>query len=497
MNLLDLPLEILDEIIGLTLPSGIEGFALCCRAVNARALSQLRRHNTLKRQWKYTSHTSTRRGDTLRMLYEISRHPLAAQYIESLNLWDRRQLTTGDLDDFRANGEVMEGIRKMVQRSECLDNAGVDADDWWGEIMKEDEAGDENALYTAVSLLSQLPNLKTLQLPHVWHDLRPSEDMEDDNKRLVSVLDAIIECSNSGKGREKALEKLETILPFMPEGYEERVGLQCVQSFLQLKSIRKLYAVSCVAVNDDYTGIPFQWRLPLFNSPLRRVELAYCCMDAEGVSALLSRTPYLTVFKYSHQTKWHGCQHDWNPGAFNEAIARHCGRTITDLAITVDELHGDICNGVSSFHSFPNLEILEVDVRIFRGPPVESGQERGMRARVPEGEKPWTEEDIPCLGSMLPDSILEVQVNTDFEQPDEVALNLILKNAREERQTRLKRLDKLVIRQYNGDGARTLVEAAGVTLDVFNLEATRRRSRSMMPVWKRGFEKRVGELEFV
>jgi hypothetical protein len=49
-----------------------------------------------------------------------------------------------------------------------------------------------------------------------------------------------------------------------------------------------------------------------------------------------------------------------------------------------------------------------------------------------------------------------VQVNTDFQQPDEVALNLILKNAREERRTRLKRLDKLVVRQYNSDGARKL-----------------------------------------
>jgi hypothetical protein len=89
-----------------------------------------------------------------------------------------------------------------------------------------------------------------------------------------------------------------------------------------------------------------------------------------------------------------------------------------------------------------------------------------------------------------------VQVNTDFQQPDEVALNLILKNAREERRTRLKRLDKLVVRQYNGDGARTLVERAGVTLDAFNLKGTRTRPRSMMPVWKRGFEKLVGGLEF-
>jgi hypothetical protein len=43
------------------------------------------------------------------------------------------------------------------------------------------------------------------------------------------VLDAIVECSNGGEGHENALEKLEkleTILPFVPEGYEERLGLQ-------------------------------------------------------------------------------------------------------------------------------------------------------------------------------------------------------------------------------------------------------------------------------
>jgi hypothetical protein len=61
----------------------------------------------------------------------------------------------------------MEGIKNTVMGSECLDNASVNADDWREEIMKEDEVGDENALYIAVSLLSQLPNFKTLQLPQV------------------------------------------------------------------------------------------------------------------------------------------------------------------------------------------------------------------------------------------------------------------------------------------------------------------------------------------
>ncbi|KAF2175947.1 hypothetical protein K469DRAFT_701270 [Zopfia rhizophila CBS 207.26] len=509
MVLLHLPPEILDEIISLTLPSGIEAFALCCKAVNARAASQIQRHNTLKRQWKYTAHNSARRGDTLRMLYEISRDSLVALYIESLNLWDRRQLgnvsrdprrlVTGDFVNFRADEEAMERIRAMVMGSEYLENAGVDAEEWWGKMMKEDEAGDEDyddAPYTVVSLLGLLPNLKTLQLPHRWYDVRPFENAKDDVKRLVSVLDAIVESSNGGNDSEKPLEKLETMLPFMPAGYEERAGLQCVQPFMPLKSMRELYAVSCLAVDDQYTGIPFQWRFPELNSPLRRVELAYCCMDADGISLLLSHTPSLAVFRYSHQTKWHGCQHDWNPGTFSEAIARHCGKTITELAITVDELYGDICNGASSFLSFPNLQTLEVDVCIFCGPPVESGQERGMYGRVPEGEIPWTEEDIPCLGSMLPESVIEVQINTDFPKPDVVVLKLLLKNLREQREIRLKKLGKVIVWQDKEDSARTLVESAGAAVCVFSPEGTQTRSRSMMPAWKREFEERVGGLEF-
>ena len=54
------------------------------------------------------------------------------------------------------------------------------------------------------------------------------------------MLNAIVECLNSKHGREKSLEKLETILPSMLEGYEERASLQYVQPFMSLNSIREL-----------------------------------------------------------------------------------------------------------------------------------------------------------------------------------------------------------------------------------------------------------------
>ncbi|KAF2497088.1 hypothetical protein BU16DRAFT_507952 [Lophium mytilinum] len=505
MGLLDLPAEILTEIINHTVPSGIEALSLCCKGLYAHASKQIQQHNALKQQWNYTSHTGIRRGDTLRMLYDIFRDPRAAQYIESLNLWDRRSLreasehsrqaSTDGFDDFRANREAMKGIKRMVMELECLQKAGVDAEEWWDKIMNENKDVDREVPYTVVTLLSLLPNLKTLRLPHAWHDARTPDDVEDDDKILGLVLDAIVDSSNNGKDRDRPLKKLETILPFMWEGYEERGGLQGVESFLHLKSIRELYAVSCIAVDDHYTGIPFHWRFPTLMSSITRIELAYCCIDADGISGLLSYTPNLKVFKYAHQTKWHGCQHDWNPGAFTAAVAKHCGRTITELAITIDELFGDICNGTSSFHAFPDLQKLEVDLRIFCGPPVESGQERGMLAKIPEGETPWTEDDIPCVGSMLPGSIIELQMNME-DPEDETVLRLLFKDIKEQRRKRLTLLEKVIVRQLNGHSARKFVEDSGLTLEVFDAEYPTTRPNSMMPAWKREFQERVGGLDF-
>ena len=503
MALLDLPVEILDQIIGLTLPSGIEAFALCCKAVHTRAASEILRHNSLKQQWRCTAITNHHRGDILRILYEISCNPLIGQYIESLILWDREQGPDGGDSHFQLSAEVMGPLKKTVLDFECLNDAGVDADDWWEEILREhkrgiaDSRGDEEALYTTISLLAQLPNLKTLELPPGWYDRsrQYERNKERTEKRLLAVLDAMIEQSNSNACHGKALGKLEFILPSMEEGYdEERAPLQCLEPFMKLKSLKELYATSCLAVDDGYTGIPFQWRFPETNSSLTRVELTFCCMDADGISVLLSHTPLLSVFKYSHETKWHGCLHDWNAGAFVEALAKHCGHSITELAITLDWMGGDVCNG-ASFRSFPNLRNLEIDLRVLCGPPLGSGQEQGMLATI---KSEWTVEELPCLADLLPESIVETQINTHLEEQhdeDEKALKMLLKDFPNQRESRLKDLAKIVVRQYRGDSLRTLVKKAGAKLSVFDQDGRHNWATPTMPAWKRNFDWRVEALE--
>jgi hypothetical protein len=480
MGLLDLPPEIIDYVLDLAGPAGLEGFVLSCKAVYERAKAQIQDHNTLRRKWRHTNNQGlTRRADTLSVLYEIAQNPIIAEYIETLDLWDRRpdeeisSAMSSVTNDFRDNKESMEKIKQLLRDAEFFQTA--DLEEWWTEIMEEDQAIDVEScdkLHATVALLALLPNLKTLQLPDRWHEVRSNEAAE----ALVPSVESLVSMSNENARRRRwqALQSLETILPFMA-----------------LNSIRNLYAVSCVAIDDDWGGIPFHWRYAT-KSPLTRIELASCCMDAQGLDALLSHTPDVKIFKYSHQTKWDGLQFDWNPGEFLQVLATHLGNTLLELALTVDELHGEIINGLSSFHAFPNLQKLEVDVIPFCGPPLESGQRLGRDAFIPEGAEAWTHSDIPCLGDMLPGSIREVHLNTDFPLPSEQSLKSLVKNIIDRRKNKLRNLECCIIRQYMSNTAQEIADRHEVVLETFDMDVMDPRARAMMPLWKREFDQKVG-----
>ncbi|KNG46364.1 f-box domain protein [Stemphylium lycopersici] len=498
MGLLDLPPEILDLIIDRTAPDGLESFVLSCRTVYGRAAAQIHHHNAMKRTWNRTTNRSpTRLGDTLAVLYEISREPIIAQYIENLFLWDRRSENQISHDSsiatFRNDANAMEEIKDLLRGAEHYANA--DGDEWWSRILEEDRADDQSTmdkLYATIALLSLLPNLKVLQLPDRWHEVREGESAES----LIPSVQALVSMSNAAGYRSKPLAQLETLLPFVEEGYDIRIGLQCLAPFLELKSIRNLFAVSCVAVDENWGGLPFNWPNPTARSPLTRVEFASCCMDAAGLAGFLANVEALRVFRYSHQTKWHGIEHDWNAGEVLETLANYCSDTLVDIALTIDELFGEIINGLSSFLRFTKLEKLEVDVECFCGPPLESGQRQGMEPHIPEGAVAWGHIDIPCMGDMLPESMRELHVNTNYPQPSEASLKALFKNIVERRKNKLLKLHTAIIRQYKSSSAKIIAANHEVVMEVFDEEVANPRPRSMMPLWKREFDSRVGGIVY-
>ncbi len=497
MLILDLPVEIFDLILDLTLPDGIENFALSCKAVYNRAQSYIRLHNTL-RQWRHTTNSGgVEHTDVLGIIFRISREPLIAQYINTLYLWDQRRILTNrpltsidnDFFDYRTNDTAMARIKDLFSQSRLFSES--DLDEYWQSII-EDEPADgginRGTLYATMLLLSLLPNLRELQLPEGWYQVRQGEAGED----LLPLAHSLVELSNARRLPWKGLTHLETLFPFVEENYEYRIALQCLQPFMVLENIQNLYAVSCVANKQDWEAVPFDWPDPKMQSPLTRIELAYCCIDAPGLASLLAYTPALKIFRYSHQTKWDELGYDWNPGEFLETIANFCGDQLLELALTIDNLRGDVANGLSSFVRLPKLEKLEVDVKSFCGPPLESGQRLGRNAIVPpEGTKAWVQHDIPCIGSMLPATIREVHVNALHPGDVDVALKALFKNIMTLRAESLLLLHTLVIRQCGtGIWEQGIADGYGITLEIFKVPHS--WPPSMMPLWKREFDETVG-----
>lgn len=334
-TLLDIPPELLDTISEELLPYSIVSLVLTCKSIFYRSKPIIDRHNAYRAGWREASHRGPQRGDTLHLLYEITRDPLIPLYIESLHLWDRRasseirmsKATLGDSWDIRKDDAKMEAIKETIMNCKYFDEAGVNAEQWWVQIKTEsndlDQTPSTPGALTTILLL--LPELKELGLPWWWtgpensvndeidfYGIMVEGEMNGSMKRMLTYMIDRARQTSSPRSQDQRLNitkaplaKLETIVPSQCAGNEEREGLQALEPFLPLPNLHTVYAVSGVAVDDGYTGIPFQWQA--HNAPLdislRRLELAYCCCDVENITALLSHMPHLEVFKYSHETK--------------------------------------------------------------------------------------------------------------------------------------------------------------------------------------------------
>ena len=83
-----------------------------------------------------------------------------------------------------------------------------------------------------------------------------------------------------------------------------------------------------------------------------------------------------------------------------------------------------------------------------------------------EGEKSWTIEDIPCLGDMLPESIVDVQIDNNgwMDDPPEPGepLEQLLQGLPEKRASRLHNLAQVTLSSFRDAKVRALAEGMGV-----------------------------------
>jgi hypothetical protein len=306
----------------------------------------------------------------------------------------------------------MTTISDMVIECPFLEEADIDGSWWWDlHLSPENSLSDaktERPMATLITLFLFLPNLKELGLPRWWSigewELWDDPSLRNQVKWMpFALLTKMIQLARKPelsslepKPGYRPLGKLETITPYASEGYDSRVALQQLEPLLALPNLENVYSISGMACFDDYTGPPFHWHtshlkynLSGFIS-LRRLEIAYGCCDAEGISAIVSNTPRLEVFKYSHQVKWHGCEMDWQAGLFVSALSREVGKTLKQLVIRAESACE--CYGKPSFASFQKLEELEIDDVVLCGREdgehgLEDGEQGKLRDLLPRSIK--------------------------------------------------------------------------------------------------------------
>ncbi|KAF7190294.1 hypothetical protein HII31_08625 [Pseudocercospora fuligena] len=392
MPLLDLPKELLDNIAVQALrPDSFESLLLSCKAIYASCKEHIPRYNALLKWRRMTLDGDTQPSNNgvsavTEILLAIVEDPEIADFIEVLDLrkaqmWKSQRTTPVDKID---------ALRKLVRSSPYLSIAGQDPHDWVkmldldvGHILDECSV----VCHQTTLLLTLLPKLKDLTLPEHWGRV-------SDEEGCLAVLNAVVrnardalspedmqkfEADSSDVAllstlREKPLSSLEQLRPYEEVEYDpaSRGGLVDVAPFMILPNIKHLHVSNLIGVSDGYTGIPFEWPYDTAESGLQgafsnleSIHLEGCVVDHNGITELVSHTPRLQSLRYSHHTKWHGCAHDWDAGAFVNALAKYAGQTLRSLSLNLDVLYGDTESAISTLHNFEVLENFEADVWTF------------------------------------------------------------------------------------------------------------------------------------
>ncbi|KAI0138666.1 hypothetical protein F4776DRAFT_619387 [Hypoxylon sp. NC0597] len=414
-RLLNLPPELLRLVIEESIPEGFDNLLVTCRAVYECGKSLIASHCARKRSWhRFKFDRNFNYMSTFSWLLQVADEPVLPRYIELLDLGSRRPHRTHQDDTLEWDDGAMHRIKKFIEESPYLRKAeGVDPQKCASDMLfgKVDSFDRYRALM-ATFFLTLLPNIEHLILPSsLLYFIEPPETGTQDSdlhREVWSVMETIRQTAQ--KNPEDA--SLGKLLSLVISGYSDAeiiFNLRALSSFLVMPNLTMLWFNNCVAVRDDPVGVGYRWHYPDINSGLRLIELNYGCMDSESISQLLSHTPHLTCFAYSHASKSQNLQNlqwDWDAGAFIAAVGKHVGSHLTELHITLNSLANEIITGVTSMKEFTNLAVLKIAARVFCGPSIESGERKGSEYAHPtEGFIPWTIDSIPPLVQMLPSSL--------------------------------------------------------------------------------------------
>ena len=357
MALMQLPNELLENIVMHVLPEGFESVALTCRRIYALCTPFIEYHNKLRAQFrpfdyysKGGAHPDFVIGTGFDLLTRIAVEPKVALYIRKADFKRDGIFRPCELvEDAQPDGPV----GRLLAQSSYLKQAGLDWQQYFAKIKEEEGPFGRWSPHAAGFLLTLLPNVEELTLPSKLK-LEPSELTD-------KLIDAIVCKARRPASLPYDRPSLARCTTFGP------ASLNRAKPFLALPCLRKFYSSSCVAIRDNVrtSSVAQHWSYN-FGQTLEVACFPGCYIDHVAIADFLKHTPRLGRLSYSHQSNGYpkGAPRDWDICKFVTAIEREAGGHLMQLSIIINEPHGSLLPGIASLRGFKRLRSLQFPLEL-------------------------------------------------------------------------------------------------------------------------------------
>lgn len=388
------PNELLVQIIKESIPEGFEGLALTCRRVYDATAGFRKRHNQLRRQYRYfdygdryiyadktrddwNRHHESKYPSSVDLLVKIAEEPLIARYIVHANfecdgLFDLNIPSNQPRPDENRNLIIRRypDLLLLLESSTYLQRDGTSPTDFLKALVHSKEYHTE--YIAAVFLLTLLPNVTDIRISQKWKYIDATQDPEMD-VILYRLVEQIALRANDPSEPMASLSRLKSVIA----GDNNELG-----PFIHINSVSTLGIEPAWGINCDLPDKSLcDPQSETYGTGLEVVECAIVCLTPTELRTFLLRLPGLRTLNFNLKTVHN------TPKAL-ETIRDAVAATVETLSFSIYDSEHNITPGVPSMKPFSRLRDLELGFNVLVGrrvyiSKVENSKGPGKSYRLP------------------------------------------------------------------------------------------------------------------
>ncbi|KAJ6047949.1 uncharacterized protein N7446_011134 [Penicillium canescens] len=428
MALMQLPTELLQQIIPHTLPEGFEGLVLTCKYLYELCTPFLEHYNNLRfhfqkfeysktnkdfREFRY-HHDLLRFPDTATSAYSlisriaieaaVGHYILEADVSLDSHIYSRLPPTIRQNAGSEAWRDRNESVRQLFAESLYLREAGLDWKEFYSAMM-EDVNSWRQSEHAAAFALTLLPNLQVLTA--AFSGFRSSAP-----KKLIT---AVLQTARQNPHGNVSLAQVTA--------YSGSCDIPWVPSLLALPRIKRFWGHGYIGKAEDDNCIESRYLGTGLDSRLEVAGFDDMSVDAVAIAGFLKHTPRLKSLTYWHSTKANGGHQDWDLCKFIAAVQYEVGNHLEHLCAITLELRCLITPGKPYLRGFQRLESLELPLDIVLC---------NLEAAHPADHRSLDSNSL--LGNIIPASVSVLSLLSPGKSPHDKALELLFRDFANQKQ---------------------------------------------------------------